>query len=436
MIRRLNRNDADFRGEFESLIRVPEASASEYRAQVEEILARVRQEGDAAVLELTNRFDQTAANSMEDLEISPREMKAALDRIDPLVVEALETSIERVRNYHAKQLDAAGGNGEWSFEDDHGNRLGQRVSPMERVGVYAPGGKACYPSTIIMTVVPARVAGVSEIILTTPTPGGEVSDILLATAHLCGVDKMIRVGGAQAIGALAYGTETIPRVDKVVGPGNIYVATAKELVFGTVGIDMIAGPSEVVIVADEQADVDWLVMDMFAQAEHDEMAQAILISANESLLDKVAQRLPELLSTMARKDIITQAIDDRGALIQVDDLEQAADLVNEIAPEHLELAMANAESFSQQIRHAGAIFIGDSTAEVVGDYTAGPSHVLPTNGTARFASPLGVYDFQVRSSLIHCSPRGSVQLSRAASILAEEEGLEAHARSAQYRVQG
>ncbi|MFT4677707.1 MAG: histidinol dehydrogenase, partial [Candidatus Azotimanducaceae bacterium] len=364
------------------------------------------------------------------------EMAEALTRVDPLVVEALEQSVNRVRYYHEQQLAATGGTGEWQYTDELGNRLGQIVRGMERVGVYAPGGKACYPSTIIMTAVPAKVAGVAEVILTVPTPNNEVSDVLLAAASLSGVDRMFRIGGAQAIGALAFGTETIPRVDKIVGPGNIYVATAKEMVFGQVGIDMIAGPSEVVIVADETVEVDWLVMDMFAQAEHDEMAQSILISTSSKLLDRVAERIPQMLENMSRKNIIQQAMHDRGALILVRDLQDAQDVVNQIAPEHLELAIVEPEKFVSGVRHAGAIFVGAATAEVVGDYTAGPSHVLPTSGTARFASPLGVYDFLVRSSLVHCSARGSVQLSRGAAILAEEEGLEAHGKSAQYRVQG
>ena len=436
MIRTFSTQQDSFKDQLENLIRVPETSASEVRAQVESILQQVRQDGDAGVLALTNRFDHTEAASMADLEISAVDMAAAIDRIDPLVIEALQESISRVRSYHEKQLKAGGGNEEWSFTDEEGNQLGQRVLPMERVGVYAPGGKACYPSTIIMTVIPARVAGVEEVILTVPTPDNEVNDVLLATAHLCGVDRMFRVGGAQAVAAMAFGTQSIPRVDKIVGPGNIYVATAKEMVFGSVGIDMIAGPSEVVIVADDHADVDWLVMDMFAQAEHDEMAQSILISTDESLLQQVEQRIPAMLANMERKAIIEQALTDRGALIQVADLDEAADLVNRIAPEHLELALADPISFSTKVRHAGAIFMGTSTAEVVGDYTAGPSHVLPTNGTARFASPLGVYDFQVRSSIVHCSPKGAVKLSRAAAILATEEGLEAHSQSAKYRVQG
>ena len=320
MIKQYTTEQAAFTEQLEELIRVPESSATEVRTQVEEILRKVKTEGDAAVLELTNRFDKTDAAGMSDLEISAAEMAAAVVLIEPIVVEALEESINRVRSYHEKQLQAGGGNEEWSFVDAEGNRLGQRVMPMQRAGIYAPGGKACYPSTIIMTVIPARVAGVEEVILTVPTPNNEVSDILLATAHLCGVDKMFRVGGAQAVAAMAYGTETIPRVDKIVGPGNIFVATAKELVFGSVGIDMIAGPSEVVIVADDHADLDWLVMDMFAQAEHDEMAQSILISTDESLLGRVAARIPEMVEGMERREIIQQALNDRGALILVREL--------------------------------------------------------------------------------------------------------------------
>ena len=436
MIRRLDGGSADFSVLLEDLLNLPEASHAEIRTRVREILDAVKANGDSEVLALTQRFDRVDAESVADLEISKSQMSEALTRVDPLVVDALEQSVRRVRHYHEQQLEATGGVGEWQYTDPEGNRLGQIVRGMERVGVYAPGGKACYPSTVIMTVVPAKVAGVEEVIVTVPTPDNEVSDVLLAAAYLSGVDRMFRVGGAQAIAALAFGTESIPRVDKIVGPGNIYVATAKEMVFGRVGIDMIAGPSEVVIVADDTAEVDWLVMDMFAQAEHDEMAQSILISTSSSLLDRVAARLPQMLEKMNRKDIIQQALLDRGALILVSDLQQAQSVVNQIAPEHLELALAEPESFVPGVKHAGAIFVGASTAEVVGDYTAGPSHVLPTSGTARFASPLGVYDFLVRSSLVHCSPQGSVQLSRGAAILAEEEGLEAHSKSAQYRVQG
>jgi len=436
MIQRLDTTAIGFSNALSELLKLPEESHADIRARVRSILDAVKANGDSEVLALTLQFDHLRASSVAELEISQAEMAEAIIRVDPLVVEALEQSVRRVRYYHEQQLAATGGTGEWQYTDEAGNRLGQIVRGMERVGVYAPGGKACYPSTIIMTAVPAKVAGVEEVILTVPTPNNEVSDVLLAAAYLSGVDRMFRIGGAQAIGALAFGTETIPKVDKIVGPGNIYVATAKEMVFGQVGIDMIAGPSEVVIVADETVEVDWLVMDMFAQAEHDEMAQSILISTSSKLLDRVAERIPQMLKGMSRKDIIRQALNDRGALILVRDLQDAQDVVNQIAPEHLELAIVEPEKFVSGVRHAGAIFVGAATAEVVGDYTAGPSHVLPTSGTARFASPLGVYDFLVRSSLVQCSPRGSVQLCRGAAILAEEEGLEAHGKSAQYRVQG
>lgn len=436
MIQRLKTSDADFAEQMNRLLTLPEDSHAAIRTQVSQILASVKRDGDAAVLELTNRFDQLSAASIADLEITREQMAAALGRIEPIIVDALKESIRRVRHYHEQQLAATGGAGDWQYTDEEGNTLGQIVRGMERVGVYAPGGKACYPSTIVMTAIPAKVAGVEEVILTVPTPRNEINDVLLAAAYLCDVSRMFRVGGAQAIAAMAYGTETIPRVDKIVGPGNIFVATAKEMVFGQVGIDMIAGPSEVVIVADDTAEVDWLVMDMFAQAEHDQMAQSILISTSEALLDAVAKRLPALLATMQRKDIIEKALHDRGALILASDIDAAQTVVNRIAPEHLELALGDAQSFVPGVRHAGAIFVGASTAEVVGDYTAGPSHVLPTSGTARFASPLGVYDFQVRSSLIQCSREGAVKLSRAAAILADQEGLEAHSKSAQFRFRG
>ena len=435
MIRRLHTIDSEFSAQLENLLALPEESHEEIREQVRNILDAVKREGDKAVVDLTNRFDGVNATEASDLEVDSRALAAAVERVDPLVLEALNESISRVKTYHERQL-AATGPGSWEYTDELGNQLGQIVNGMQRVGVYAPGGKACYPSTVIMTVIPAKVAGVEEIILMVPTPGNQVNDVLLAAAHLCGVDRMFRIGGAQAIAAMAYGTETIPRVDKIVGPGNIYVATAKEMVFGQVGIDMIAGPSEVVIVADDSANIDWLVMDLFAQAEHDEMAQSILISRSSSLLDQVAERLPEMASNMRRKDIIVQSIKDRGALIHADSEASALAVVNRIAPEHLELVLEQPAEFLSGVQHAGAIFVGAGTAEVVGDYTAGPSHVLPTSGTARFASPLGVYDFQVRSSLVQCSAAGSVRLSRAAAILAEEEGLEAHGKSAQYRVQG
>ncbi|XOV87283.1 MAG: histidinol dehydrogenase [Pseudomonadota bacterium] len=426
----------DFETGLQALLHVPEAAQDETRQQVAEIIRSVRQKGDAALVELTNRLDHRSLTTAAELEVPKAALEAACQAIDPLVREALELSIRRVRHYHEQQKRSLGDQVDWTYVDEDGNQLGQIVRGMARVGIYAPGGKASYPSTVVMTAIPASVAEVEEIILVVPAPDGVLSDVLMAAAHLCGVDRVFTLGGAQAVAALAYGTETVPKVDKIVGPGNVYVATAKELVFGDVGIDMIAGPSEVVIVADEQANPDWLVMDMFAQAEHDEMAQSILISDSASLLATVREKIESGMAGMRRSGIITRSISERGALIKVSDMAEAAAVVNRIAPEHLELAVTDTTDLLAAIRHAGAIFVGAHTAEAMGDYCAGPSHVLPTSGTARFASPLGVYDFQVRSSLIRCSQRGAVMLGRSAAILAEAEGLEAHARSAALRVQG
>ena len=436
MIKKLSSIDADFDRQLSDLLAMPDENTGDVKDIVRKIIDDVKLRGDQSVLELTNKFDRMDVASISELEISKDTMAQALTRLDPLVVDALKLSIDRVRVYHQEQLKALGGNSQWQIEDDEGNKLGQIIRPMERVGLYVPGGKASYPSSVIMTSVPARVAGVSEIVLMVPTPDGVVSDTLVAAAHLCGVDRMFRVGGAQAVAALAYGTQSIPRVDKIVGPGNIFVATAKELVFGQVGIDMVAGPSEIAIVADASADPEWLAMDMFAQAEHDELAQSILISSDQSVLDAVEQEIARMLPGMERSATISQSLKDRGALIKVETLDQAFDIVNRIAPEHLELAILEPEQMLPQIRFAGAIFLGHHSAEVVGDYTAGPSHVLPTSGTARFASPLGVYDFQVRSSVVNCSARGAITLSRSAAILATQEGLEAHSKSAQYRLLG
>ena len=430
----LRASDTDFSQGLKALAEIPDAA--DVSTQVDGILSQVRLGGDGAVVELSNRFDGLSATSMAELEVSPDRMSAAVQGLDPQVAEALETAISRVRRYHEEQKRALGDQVDWSFEDTEGNQLGQIVRGMNRVGVYAPGGKAAYPSTVIMTVVPARVAEVGEVLLTVPAPAGEISDVLLAAASLAGVDRVFTIGGAQAIAAMAFGTETIPQVDKIVGPGNLYVATAKQRVFGTVGIDMVAGPSEVVIVADESADPDWLVMDMFAQAEHDEMAQSILISSSEALLTEVDRRIAAQYDAMHRADIIRASITSRGALIHVRDIDEAMGIVNQLAPEHLELALSNPDLALPLVRAAGAIFLGHHAGEVIGDYTAGPSHVLPTSRTARFASPLGVYDFQVRSSVVQCSARGAVRLSRDAAILAEAEGLFAHAASAGFRVQG
>jgi histidinol dehydrogenase len=435
-VRRLSSVSASFSEEFQALLSVREDSHDSVLEDVVGILQDVKVHGDEALIRLTRKFDNLDVSQFSELEISQQQMAEAVERIDPIVLEALQQSIKRVRDYHQKQKEAYGNQVDWSYEDPLGNQLGQLVRGMERVGIYAPGGKAAYPSSVIMTAIPARVAEVGEIILTVPTPRGEVNEALMATAHLCGVDRLFTIGGAQAIGALAYGTETVPRVDKIVGPGNIYVATAKSVVFGKVGIDMIAGPSEIAIVADYSVDPEWLMMDMFAQAEHDELAQSVLISTDSALLDEVARLISARVAGMQRSSIIEKAIVDRGALILVRSNDEALELVNQMAPEHLEICLDDSEEFLAGVRNAGAVFVGKHTAEVVGDYTAGPSHVLPTSGTARFASPLGVYDFQVRSSLIRCSRQGAIQLNRAASIIARTEGLEAHALSAELRVLG
>lgn len=439
MIRRLRSDDAGFTEQLNQLLRVDAAELIRIREVVAGVIAQVRQGGDAALLAYTSKFDDLDVSSVSELEVTKDRLQLAFDNIDSLVREALQVSAYRVLAYHEKQKAALGGK-DWTYVDDDGNRLGQLVRSISRVGIYAPGGKASYPSTVIMTAIPARVAGVKEITLLVPTPGGVVNETLFAAAHIAGVDRVFTIGGAQAIAAMAYGTETIDKVDKIIGPGNIYVSSAKQMVFGDVGIDMVAGPSEVVIVADNTANVDWLVMDMFAQAEHDEMAQAILVSWDDSLLNAVTASLERGLQVREeqppRLDIIRQSIVDRGALIKVSDAEEAMRIVNIIAPEHLELAVDDPQPLLQLVQNAGAIFVGHQSAEVVGDYTAGPSHVLPTGGSARFASPLGIYDFQVRSSLIHCSAIGAVKLSRDAAILAKEEGLTAHAESANYRLQG
>ena len=434
MIRQLDVSQPDFDSELTDLLDFGQEDRSALAGTVRAIINDVRDRGDLSVVELTNRFDGRAVKSMTDLIVERSRLEQAFDTLDPLIAESLQFSAERIRKYHEEQLRA--GSASWEFEDEMGNRLGQRLSPMSRVGLYAPGGKAAYPSTVLMTAIPAQVAGVEELILCVPMPKGEENKLLLAAAYLAGVDLVFSIGGAQAVAAMAYGTESVPKVNKIVGPGNVYVAMAKEMVFGDVGIDMIAGPSEVVIVADESVDVDCVIRDMFAQAEHDEMAQAITISPSTSLLTAIRARLPEMLMKEPRREIIERSIADRGALIQVADLTEAIAVANRIAPEHLHLALDDARDYLEQVTWAGAIFLGADTAEVVGDYSAGPSHVLPTSGTARFASPLGVYDFQVRSSVIECSTEGSVLLNRAAAIFADEEGLSAHAESARSRVKG
>ncbi|MBL8513478.1 MAG: histidinol dehydrogenase, partial [Betaproteobacteria bacterium] len=392
---------------------------------VKEIIARVRHEGDAALIEFTQRFDRWTPQT---LEIPCAELQCALDTLDPKIRAALATAHQRIRAYHERQRQPS-----WQFTEPDGTVLGQQVTPLDRVGIYVPGGKAAYPSSVLMNTVAAKVAGVGEIIMVTPTPDGVRNETVLAAAALAGVDRVFTIGGAQAVAALAYGTASTPQVDKIVGPGNAYVAAAKRQVFGVVGIDMVAGPSEILIVADDSANAEWLAMDLLSQAEHDEIAQAILISPDAALLDRVAESLQRQLATLPRERIAHASIENRGALIEVRDLNEAIELVNTIAPEHLELNVAGAAAWLPKIRHAGAIFIGAYSSEALGDYCAGPNHVLPTARTARFSSPLGVYDFQKRSSIIQVSPVAAKALGETAATLARAEGLEAHARSAEYR---
>ena len=426
---RLDARDAGFQARLDELLAWDTASDAEIFATVSDILERVRREGDAAVLELTRRFDGLEADSLAELEMSPATLKAAHDALPDAQREALRIAAERIRRYAERQ-----GLESWEYTEDDGTLLGQQVSPLDRAGLYVPGGKAAYPSSVLMNAIPAKVAGVQELIMVAPTPNGVVNELVLAAAHLAGVDRVFNIGGAQAVAALAYGTETVPPVDKIVGPGNIYVATAKRLVFGTCGIDMIAGPSEILVVCDGETDPDWIAMDLFSQAEHDEDAQAILVSWDGEFLDAVQRSIERQIEEMPRKAIIHSSLTARGALIRVADLQQAIKVANHIAPEHLELSVADAREVARSIRHAGAIFMGRYTAEALGDYCAGPNHVLPTSRTARFSSPLGVYDFQKRSSLIGCSASGASELGKAASTLAHGEGLTAHARSAEYRI--
>ncbi len=428
-ITRLDSTSNDFWPSLEKRLAWEGVSDDKVNTIVREILTAVRERGDAAVLEYTNRFDRMSATSMGDLEISQERLQQALKNIPAEQREALEKSAERVTLYHEKQKQES-----WSYTEADGTLLGQQVTPLDRAGLYVPGGKAAYPSSVLMNALPAKVAGVQELIMVVPTPDGEVNELVLAAAAVCGVDKVFAIGGAQAVAALAYGTETVPKVDKVVGPGNIFVATAKGMVFGTVGIDMIAGPSEILVVCDGKTDPDWIAMDLFSQAEHDEDAQSILVSPDGTFLDKVAASIDKLLPTMERNEIIASSLRDRGALIKVKHMDEAVDVANFIAPEHLELSVEEPLEMAAKIRHAGAIFMGRYTAEALGDYCAGPNHVLPTSRTARFSSPLGVYDFQKRSSLIMCSADGASELGKTASTIARGEGLTAHARSAEYRI--
>ena len=428
-ITRLNSLDPDFDSGLERLLDWDQTTDPAIETVVLDIIADVRARGDAALLDYTERFDRWAAPVAAELERSLDDCQQALAAIDAQQREALELAATRVRAYAEHQKLES-----WSYTEADGTLLGQQVTPMDRVGLYVPGGKAAYPSSVLMNAIPAKVAGVAELIMVVPTPDGEVNNMVLAAAAIAGVDRVFTIGGAQAVAALAWGTDTVPAVDKIVGPGNAYVATAKRMVFGKVGIDMIAGPSEILVICDGQTDPDWIAVDLFSQAEHDEDAQSILVSPDGEFLARVMDSIERLLPEMPRADIIRASLQGQGALIQVRDLDEAIVIANQVAPEHLELSVADPQSMAKRIRHAGAIFMGRYTAEVLGDYCAGPNHVLPTSRTARFSSPLGVYDFQKRSSLIYCSADGASTLGKTAAILAHGEGLTAHARSAEVRI--
>lgn len=428
-LRRFSSTDADFDSKLKALLAFETAQDDSVDEVVANILKDVKKRGDAAVLEYTNRFDKTNATSLTQLEIPQAELLAALNGLPAEQRDALKAAADRVRSYHEKQLMAS-----WQYTEADGTILGQQVTSLDRVGLYVPGGKAAYPSSVLMNAIPAKVAGVEELIMVVPTPHGEKNQLVLAAAAISGVDRVFCIGGAQGVGAMAYGTETVPQVDKIVGPGNAYVAAAKRRVFGVVGIDMVAGPSEILVICDGKTNPDWVAMDLFSQAEHDELAQAILLSPDAAFLDQVYASIQTLVKTMPRQDIISTSLTDRGALIQVRDLDEAAEISNYIAPEHLELSLEDPLAFSKKIKHAGAIFMGRDTCEALGDYCAGPNHVLPTSRTARFSSPLGVYDFQKRSSLIFVSSAGAQTLGKVAATLAYGEGLQAHAQSAEYRL--
>ena len=428
-VKQLNSSDDDFQQRLDSLLAWESVSDSSVEQAVKDILVQVKAKGDQAVIDYSCRFDRLNVSSMTELEIPLSRAQQALENIPQDQRQALEVAADRVRSYHEHQKQES-----WTYTEADGTVLGQQITSLDRAGLYVPGGKAAYPSSVLMNAIPAKVAGVDELIMVVPTPDGIVNDLVLAAATISGVDRIFTIGGAQAIAALAYGTETIPQVDKIVGPGNIYVATAKGMVFGSVGIDMIAGPSEILVICDGKTDPEWIAMDLFSQAEHDEDAQSILISPDANFLQQVKHAIARLLPTMERQEIISKSLNDRGALILVKDLDEAIEVSNLIAPEHLELSVDNAMAISKKIRHAGAIFMGRYTAEALGDYCAGPNHVLPTSRTARFSSPLGVYDFQKRSSLIQVSEQGAQSLGQVASVLARGESLTAHARSAEYRL--
>lgn len=427
-LNRFKSSDADFEARLAVLTSSEATLDGQVEATVREIIANVRQRGDSALLEYTRKFDWVEAKSVAELVIGKPELDRALASLSKGDSDALAQAAERVRRFHERQVGQS-----WDYVEADGTRLGQQVTPMDRVGLYVPGGKAAYPSSVLMNVIPAKVAGVGDLVMVSPTPGGERNPLVLAAASLAGVDRVITVGGAQAIAALAYGTQSVPRVDKICGPGNAYVASAKRQVFGAVGIDMIAGPSEILIICDGNTPADWIAMDLFSQAEHDEDARAILLSPDSGFLTQVQASIERLLPTMERRAVIEAALQRRGALILTRDLDEACEISNRIAPEHLELSVENPEALLTKLRHAGAIFLGRHTSEALGDYCAGPNHVLPTSGTARFSSPLGVYDFQKRSSLIGVSREGAASLGRIAQRLAIGEGLQAHARSAAYR---
>ena len=430
-MRLLNSQQASFEQELTELLAFETVNDPALLATVDDIIAQVRQGGDEVVLKLTQQFDNHPAKTFAELEISQEKLKQAFDGLNPTIKQALELAAQRVTSFHERQRQES-----WTYQDALGNTLGQQVTPLDKVGIYVPGGLASYPSSVLMNALPAKVAGVGQIIMVVPAPHGELNPLVLAAAYLAGVDKVFTIGGAQAVAALAYGTNTIPQVDKITGPGNKYVAAAKRAVFGQVGIDMIAGPSEVLVYAEGVANdkADWLAMDLLSQAEHDTVAQAIFVTPSKPLLKKVAQEIEKALADLPKAEIAKAAIANRGALILVKDRAEGIEVINRIAPEHLELSVDDPEAMVKDVRHAGAIFMGRYTPEAIGDYCAGPNHVLPTSGTARFSSPLGVYDFQKKSSIIYCSEQGSQMLAKTADILAVEENLDAHARSARYRV--
>ncbi len=432
LLRRLNTSSPDFEAQYAQLFARMADENADIDVRAGEILAAVRARGDAAVLEFTRRFDRLDAPDMAALEIAQSELRAALSSISSEQRQALEQAAERVRDYHQRQMQQVGRS--WEYRDADGTLLGQKVTPLDRVGIYVPGGKAAYPSSVLMNAIPAHVAGVEDIVMVVPTPGGERNTLVLAAAAVAGVRRAFAIGGAQAVGALAYGTATVPKVDKIVGPGNAYVAAAKRRVFGVCGIDMIAGPSEILVIADGSTPPEWVAMDLFSQAEHDELAQSILLCPDAGYIEMVATEIRRLLPGMARRDIIAASLSGRGALIQVRNLDEACELADRIAPEHLEVSTADPRPIADRLRHAGAVFLGAYTSESLGDYCAGPNHVLPTSGTARFSSPLGVYDFIKRTSLIEVSHAGAQHLGRIASVLAHGEGLQAHALAAEMRL--